>query len=127
MRTRVSLIRWRGRPCAAPSVPSTGRDFIDTLIQGKPILHSITFPEGLTSEQIVQRIRDNEILTGDIGEPPREGTFLPDTYKFERGETRQQVINRMQRAQRDTLNQIWARRSPELPIKTPQELVILRG
>ncbi|HKH34024.1 MAG TPA: endolytic transglycosylase MltG [Beijerinckiaceae bacterium] len=98
---------------------------IDTLIQGKPILHSITFPEGLTSEQIVQRIRDNEILTGDIGEPPREGTLLPDTYKFERGETRQQVINRMQRAQRDTLNQIWARRSPELPIKTPQELVIL--
>jgi UPF0755 protein len=98
---------------------------IDTLIQGKPILHSITFPEGLTSEQVVQRIRDNEILTGDIGEPPREGTLLPDTYKFERGETRQQVINRMQRAQRDTLNQIWARRSPELPIKTPQELVIL--
>jgi UPF0755 protein len=98
---------------------------IDTLIQGKAILHSLTVPEGLTSEQIVQRIRDNEILTGDISEPPREGSLLPDTYKFERGETRQQVINRMQRAQRDTLNQIWSRRSPDLPIKTPQELVIL--
>jgi UPF0755 protein len=100
-------------------------DAIDTLIQGKAILRSITLPEGLTSEQMVQRIRDNEILTGDITEPPREGTLLPDTYKFERGETRQQVVNRMQRAQRDALNQIWSRRSPELPIKTPQELVIL--
>ncbi|MFL5176220.1 MAG: endolytic transglycosylase MltG [Microvirga sp.] len=98
---------------------------IDTLIVGKAILHSLTVPEGLTSEQIVQRIRDNEILTGDVTEMPREGTLLPDTYKFERGETRQQAVNRMQRAQREALNQIWARRSPDLPIKTPQELVIL--
>ena len=73
----------------------------------------------------MQRIRDNDILTGDVTEMPREGTLLPDTYKFERGETRQQAVNRMQRAQREALNQIWARRSPDLPIKTPQELVIL--
>jgi UPF0755 protein len=98
---------------------------VDTLISGKAILHALTVPEGLTSEQIVQRIRDNEILTGDVTEMPREGTLLPDTYKFERGETRQQAVNRMQRAQREALNQIWARRSPDLPIKTPQELVIL--
>jgi UPF0755 protein len=98
---------------------------IDTLISGRAILHALTIPEGLTSEQIVQRIRDNDILAGDVTEMPREGTLLPDTYKFERGETRQQVVNRMQRAQRETLNQIWARRAPDLPIKTPQELVIL--
>jgi UPF0755 protein len=98
---------------------------IDTLISGRAILHAVTVPEGLTSEQIVQRIRDNDILAGDVTEMPREGTLLPDTYKFERGETRQQVVNRMQRAQREALNQIWARRSPDLPIKTPQELVIL--
>jgi UPF0755 protein len=98
---------------------------IDTLIQGKAILHSFTVPEGLTSEQIVQRLVDNEILTGDVTDRPREGTLLPDTYKFERGETRQQVVNRMQRAHREALSQIWARRAPDLPIKTPQELVIL--
>jgi UPF0755 protein len=51
--------------------------------------------------------------------------LLPDTYKFERGTTRQQLVNSMQRAQREVLNQVWSRRSPELPIKTPQELVIL--
>lgn len=100
-------------------------DAIDTLIQGKAILHSVSVPEGLTSEQIVQRLTENEILTGDVGEMPREGTLLPDTYKFERGETRQQVVSRMQRAHREALAQIWARRAPDLPIKTPQELVIL--
>jgi len=100
-------------------------DAIDTLIEGKAILHSVTVPEGLTSEQIVQRLRDNDALTGEVSETPREGTLLPDTYKCERGMTRQQLLNQMQAAQRQAVNQVWARRSPELPIKTPQELVIL--
>ena len=98
---------------------------IDTLIQGKAILHSLTIPEGLTSEQIVQRLRENEVLTGDLNDIPREGSLLPDTYKFERGTTRQQVVNQMQSAQRQALAQAWAKRSPDLGIKTPQELIIL--
>ena len=100
-------------------------DAIDTLVQGKAILHSITIPEGLTSEQIMARLAENEILSGEVTEIPREGTLLPDTYKFERGMTRQQLINTMQNAHRSVLNQVWSRRSPDLPIKTPQELVIL--
>lgn len=98
---------------------------IDTLIQGKAILHAVTVPEGLTSEQIMARLYEHEILTGDVTETPREGSLLPDTYKFERGTTRQQIINTMQTAQRQAIEQIWQRRSPELPIKSPQELVIL--
>ncbi len=98
---------------------------IDTLAQGKAILHSVTIPEGLTTEQIIARLYENEILSGDLAETPREGTLLPDTYKFERGTTRQQIVNTMQAAQRQALNQIWQRRSPEVPIKSPQELIIL--
>jgi UPF0755 protein len=100
-------------------------DAIDTLIQGKAILHAVTIPEGLTSQQIVGRLYENEILSGDIIETPREGSLLPDTYKFERGTTRQQIVNTMQTAQRQALEQIWQRRSSELPIKSPQELLIL--
>ena len=100
-------------------------DAIDTLISGKAILHSVTLPEGLTSEQIVARLKENEILTGEVAEMPREGTLLPDTYRFERGTTRQAIVNLMMQKQREVLNQVWARRSPDLPIKTPQELVIL--
>ncbi|TDR89235.1 UPF0755 protein [Enterovirga rhinocerotis] len=98
---------------------------IDTLIGGKAILHSFTVPEGLTSEQVVTRLRENEILTGDLNAIPPEGSLLPDTYRFERGMTRQQVVNEMQRASRRALQHVWERRSPDLPIKTQQELVIL--
>lgn len=98
---------------------------IDTLAEGKAILHSITIPEGLTSEQIVARLSENEVLTGEIAEVPPEGTLLPDTYKFERGTTRQQILNNMQAAHKRVLEQIWQRRSPDLPVKTPQEMVIL--
>ena len=98
---------------------------IDTLIQGRAILHTVSVPEGLTSEQVLARLYEHEILTGDVTETPREGSLLPDTYKFERGTTRQQIINTMQAAQRQALEQIWQRRSSELPIKSPQELVIL--
>jgi len=98
---------------------------IDTLVQGKAILHAITIPEGLTSEQVVARLNENDILTGEILETPPEGSLLPDTYKFERGMTRQQLINTMQATHRQALAQIWQRRSPDLTVKTPQELVIL--
>jgi peptidoglycan lytic transglycosylase G len=100
-------------------------DAIDTLVQGKSILHAVTIPEGLTSEQIIGRLKENDVLTGDIAEIPSEGSLLPDTYKFERGMTRQQLVNSMTASQRQTLAQIWQRRSTDLPIKTPQELVIL--
>jgi UPF0755 protein len=98
---------------------------IDTLVQGKAMLHTVTIPEGLTSEQILARLNESDVLVGDISEVPQEGTLLPDTYKFERGTTRQQIIATMQAAHRQAVNQIWARRAPDLPIKTPQELVIL--
>ena len=100
-------------------------DAIDTLVQGKSILHAITIPEGLTSEQIVARLQENEVLSGTVAEIPREGSLLPDTYKFERGMTRQQLVNAMQTAQKQALAQIWQRRSSELPFQTPEELVIL--
>lgn len=100
-------------------------DAIDTVIGGKAILHSVTVPEGLTSEQIIARLRENEILIGDVKEVPREGSLMPDTYKFDRGTTRQKLITDMQAASRAALDRAWSRRSPDLPIKTPQELVIL--
>ncbi|ACL57735.1 endolytic transglycosylase MltG [Methylobacterium nodulans] len=100
-------------------------DVIDTLIQGRPVQHAITFPEGLTSEQIVARLNENDILTGDINETPPEGSLLPDTYKFERGDSRQKILNLMRAKQREVLNQVWSRRSAEVQVRTPQELVTL--
>jgi UPF0755 protein len=101
------------------------RAVIATLVEGKVVQHSVTIPEGLTSEQIVGRLTDNEIFTGSIREMPREGTLLPETYKFPRGTPRDQVIQRMQSEQKRTLTEIWERRNADVPVKTPEQLVTL--
>src|ERR1700757_2922711 len=103
------------------------RDVIGTIVEGKVVQHAVTIPEGLTSEQIVGRLSENDIFSGSVHEIPREGTLLRETYKFPRGTTREQVIQRMQSAQKRLLAEIWEHRSPDLPpiIKTPQDLVTL--
>jgi UPF0755 protein len=101
------------------------RDVVDILIEGRAILHQVTVPEGLTSEQIVARLLENPILSGPIKEIPKEGTLLPDTYRFARGMTREQVIQRMQQAQQRLVQEVWARRQADLPVQTPEQLVVL--
>ncbi len=101
------------------------REIMTALVSGKSILHSVTIPEGLTGEQIVARLLANEVLTGEIDAVPAEGTLLPETYKFTRGMTRQQVIDQMRQAHERAVNEIWERRVSELPIETPEELVTL--
>lgn len=100
-------------------------DVIGTMVEGKVVQHAVTIPEGLTSEQILARLSDNDIFSGSVREIPREGTLLPETYKFPRGTTREQVIARMQQAQKRALAEIWERRNPDLPVKTPEQLVTL--
>jgi UPF0755 protein len=101
------------------------RDVIATIVEGKVVQHAITIPEGLTSEQIVARLSENDIFAGSVREIPREGTLLPETYKFPRGTTREQVIQRMQQTQKRVLAEIWERRNPDIPIKSPEQLVTL--
>ncbi|MGP0089188.1 MAG: endolytic transglycosylase MltG [Xanthobacteraceae bacterium] len=101
------------------------REAVETILGGKAVQHLVTVAEGLTSEQIVQRLMDSEALSGNIKELPREGTLLPETYKINRGTPREQLIQRMQQDQRRVLQEIWDRRNPDLPVKTPEQLVIL--
>ena len=101
------------------------RDVIGTIVEGKVVQHAVTIPEGLTSEQIVARLSDNDIFSGSVKEVPREGTLLPETYKLPRGTTREQVIQRMQQAQKRLLAEIWERRNTDIPVKTPEQLVTL--
>ncbi|QWG11345.1 endolytic transglycosylase MltG [Bradyrhizobium sediminis] len=101
------------------------RDVIGTIVEGKVVQHAVTIPEGLTSEQIVARLSENDIFAGSVREMPREGTLLPETYKFPRGTTREQVIQRMQQTQKRVLAEIWDRRNPDIPVRTPEQLVTL--
>jgi len=101
------------------------RDVVDTIIDGKVVQHAFTIAEGLTSDQIVQRLVENDVLSGDIRDVPREGTLLPETYRFTRGMTREQMVKRMQQDHRRTVQEVWERRNADLPIKTPEQLVTL--
>ena len=96
-----------------------------TIVEGKVVPHQVSIPEGLTSQQIVARLLADDVLTGDIKEIPPEGSLLPDTYNFTRGVTREQMIERMQQAQQRAVEEIWEHRSPDLPLKTPEQLVTL--
>ncbi|MBK9082916.1 MAG: endolytic transglycosylase MltG [Rhizobiales bacterium] len=101
------------------------RDVMTTLVEGKSILHAITIPEGLTSEQIVARLKENDVLIGDVREAPKEGALYPDTYKFARGMTREQLLTAMRRKQDEVLKEVWARRAQDIPVRSPFEMLTL--
>jgi UPF0755 protein len=99
------------------------RDVIETLSEGKSILYKTTLPEGLTSEQIVERLKAEPSLSGEITGVPPEGALLPDTYYFSKGTPRQEILDRMQAEMEKALGALWQSRDPELPIRSAAELV----
>jgi UPF0755 protein len=99
------------------------RDVVATIVDGRVVMHPFTMPEGLTSEQIVARLMDDDVLTGNVKEMPREGSLLPDTYNFARGMTREQMIQHMQQAQQRVVKEVWDHHAADLPIKSADQLV----
>ena len=100
-------------------------DIIDILIDGKSILHYLTAPEGLTSAQILKVVAANEVLVGEITIDPPEGELLPETYAFTRGETRDEMIRDMMKAQDAVIGELWPQRAMELPFAAPEDAIIL--
>jgi len=101
------------------------RDILDTLVEGKSILYSISIPEGLTSYQIVERMKASADLVGDVAEVPPEGSLLPDTYRFARGTSREELIRRMQGEQKKFIEELWPTRSRELSLTKPEDVINL--
>jgi UPF0755 protein len=96
-----------------------------TLLQGgKTLTRLVTIPEGMPSILVYERLMANDELTGEIG-PPAEGSVLPDSYAYDRGESRAAVLKRMQAAMDRTLAKLWAERAPNTMAKSPQEAVTL--
>src|SRR6476646_1973157 len=83
------------------------RTVMDVIASGAGVPYKITIPEGLTTEQIIGQINANPVLVGDLGEPPPEGSLLPNTYQFSRGYTRDEMITRMRGERDKVLDLIW--------------------
>ncbi|MGE0179968.1 MAG: endolytic transglycosylase MltG [Sphingomonas sp.] len=91
---------------------------------GQPVRRMVTIPEGMPSVLVRDRLMALQHLTGDIP-VPLEGSVLPNTYDYRRGETRAALLERMQRAMRETLARLWARRQPGSAVASPQATIIL--
>ena len=96
----------------------------ELLSSGKVYLRKITFAEGLTSREIADILYQNELLNGDF-DIPQEGDFLPETYTFSRGESRQKIIEQGKSAMQKTLEQAWNGRDADLPLNNKEELLVL--
>lgn len=103
---------------------ATPLQILDTFQHGEVIRRFITIPEGMPSIMVHERLMAEPLLTGAIP-VPEEGSVLPESYDFERGESRAAVLARMQKAMADTLAELWPKRSPDTVVKTPEEAVIL--
>jgi len=105
----------------AGASPST---ILDTLQHGQAIRRFVTIPEGMPSIMVHERLMAEPLLTG-TAPVPDEGTVLPQTYDFERGESRASVLARMTGAMDQVLAQAWANRAEDIAVATPREALIL--
>jgi len=91
---------------------------------GRPVQHRLTFPEGITSARVAMLLAGADGLRGDV-EVPAEGSVLPQTYAYELGMTRAAVLGRAQAAMALALARAWAARAADVPLRSPEETVIL--
>ncbi|WP_030541724.1 endolytic transglycosylase MltG [Sphingobium sp. DC-2] len=103
---------------------ASNAEIFSILQGGKTLTRLVTIPEGMPSILVYERLMANDQLTGTIEVPP-EGSVLPDSYAFDKGESRAAVLKRMQDAMTRTLAKLWAERSPAAVVKTPREAIIL--
>ncbi len=101
-----------------------GSAVLDLLQHGRPVQRLITVTEGMPSIIVQEKLAAVEYLTGPAPLPP-EGSVLPDSYGYERGESRAAVVARMQAAMTRTLDQLWPGRKPACPVQSKAEAVIM--
>jgi UPF0755 protein len=98
---------------------------IDKLVKREIVVHNVTIPEGLVAADIKGILTAAEFLTGDITTPIADGDLLPETYRYERGDTRDAVVARMKAARATVLNTLWNDRAADLPLRSPEEALVL--
>ena len=98
---------------------------MSVLLNAQPVRRRITIPEGLTTQQVLNIIDKTDGLTGQTPASVDEGMLMPETYYFTYGDDRGALVQRMQSASDDALDELWPTRVEGLPIKTPEEALIL--
>ncbi len=103
---------------AVPEIYGQLKDKADTRFR-------VAMAEGVTSWQVVEALRGIEVLKGDIAEVPPEGALAPDSYEVRPGDERSGIISEMAAAQETLVAAAWEARAPDLPVGSPEELLVL--
>ena len=101
------------------------REAVALLTGGRTVARRLTLAEGLTSIEVAALVEKAELLEGTVGAAPAEGSLLPETYYYARGDARADLVARMGRSRDRVLAELWIGRAPGLPIATPEEAVVL--
>jgi len=103
----------------------TPEDVIAIISEGKTVSRRVTVIEGQTVAEVFRKIDQAEGLTGDLPDKPSEGSLLPETYLYSRGDTKAGMVKRMQDAMAKVLKKAWSARMEDLPFETPEEALIM--
>ncbi len=103
---------------------ASGAEVLDILQHGRPVVRLVTIPEGMPSILVQEKLAAIPDLTGPAP-LPEEGSVLPSSYDWQKGESRALVLKRMTDAMDKALRAEWARRAPHAVVDTPTEAVIL--
>ncbi|MET4806516.1 endolytic transglycosylase MltG [Limibacillus sp. MBR-115] len=104
---------------------ASARQIMEILSSGRTLVRRLTVPEGLTSREIMDLVAAADALTGNAPEALPEGSLLPETYHYQRGDSRGELVGRMQESLQAALAELWPQRAEGLPLKNPEEAVIL--
>lgn len=99
-------------------------DILALFQSGDVVRRFVTIPEGMPSVLVAERLMAEELLTGEV-ETPLEGSILPDTYSYERGQSRASLMEEMQKAMDEYLAEAWANRKPDIAVDTLKDALIL--
>lgn len=103
----------------------SSRGAMDVLVNAAPVRRRITIPEGLTTIQALEIVAATDGLDGQVPADVPEGVLLPETYYFAYGDTRMDIVDRMESSARAAVEELWERRVENLPVDSPEEAVIL--
>ena len=101
------------------------QDVIALITSGRAVSEQVTFPEGFTSYQIVERLNAISELTGKLDILPTEGSLAPNTYSYIKDDTRKNILQKMIDRQNKILDDAWAKRSINLPYNSKKDVLII--
>jgi UPF0755 protein len=98
---------------------------LSAIAGGKVLTYKLTIPEGWTTQMALERVNANTVLTGDPIASVPEGALIADTQVFRRGMTRAKLVEDMKTAQAKLIDELWAKKPADSPLKSKEEMITL--